>query len=336
MTTPKVYVFVAVGCAVLYLTCRYLSQNSIVSMLGLEELPDEKLQIDKGRHESDFPSPRCCEDIGCLLPRPRTAAGSAGVATTATDKAQAMPAQVRPRNVILTTLRTASYLPMLKLFVCSVRKSNPEMEVAVATVEGDLTSATMAELRALKVTVVIWEEFKVGNAKHARYALNWVKLRAWDMVQYDAILMLDADTFVVGDVQRVFDTPAAFACVLDEDKVGLDHSSLGRMQGGVVLLRPCPAVGAHMRELVNRYPELHFSHAWAEQSFLDWYFHYDRSTLPVAFNAMSHYLDDQLLTRGGQKAHIVHFTRFKYNVTRDGKLRTVSQFDKLVRHATGC
>ena len=52
----------------------------------------------------------------------------------------------------------------------------------------------------------------------ARYALNWVKLRAWELEGWDALLMLDADTTVVSDIRSLFTLPTDFAVVLDEDK----------------------------------------------------------------------------------------------------------------------
>ena len=51
-----------------------------------------------------------------------------------------------------------------------------------------------------------------------RYALNWLKLRAWGLTDWDALLMLDADTTVVSDVRGLFQLPADFAVALDEDK----------------------------------------------------------------------------------------------------------------------
>ncbi len=51
-----------------------------------------------------------------------------------------------------------------------------------------------------------------------RYALNWIKLRAWGLTDWDALLMLDADTTVISDVSGLFQMPADFAVVLDEDK----------------------------------------------------------------------------------------------------------------------
>ena len=45
-----------------------------------------------------------------------------------------------------------------------------------------------------------------------------MKLRAWGLTDWDALLMLDADTSAVGDVRGLFALPTDLAVVLDEDK----------------------------------------------------------------------------------------------------------------------
>lgn len=204
----------------------------------------ENLATQSGRIDQEFPSPRCCQGVDCLQPE-------------------------KP-SIILTTLRNDEYLPLLKSLVCTFRQSNLNATLAVATVEGDLSQVTLLAVKDLNVEIIIWKELKFPNTKSPRFALNWVKIRAWEMSQYDSILMVDADTVILGDVTHLFRIPTAFATVLDQDKSNPRFSSLGRMQGGVVLLRPCPAVAQHMISLLEQHEFLRFSSGHAEQSFFDW------------------------------------------------------------------
>ena len=48
-----------------------------------------------------------------------------------------------------------------------------------------------------------------------RFDLNWIKLRAWELPGWDALLWLDSDTAVAGDVAPVFALPTHFAGTLD-------------------------------------------------------------------------------------------------------------------------
>lgn len=241
--------------------------------------------IVQGRTDSDFHSPHCCIDADCL----------------ARDKG---------RHAVLTTLRSNDYYPLLEHLSCSMMRSNPNLKLLTATVKGDLTPEIENKIRTrLKnVELLYWPEFRVDNALRARFSLNWVKLRAWEMDNWDMLLMIDADTLVIGDVTPLFKLPAHFATVLDQDKFFPGYNALGRQQGGVVLLRPCPAVAKHMMHLVSTNTTLQFAHHHAEQSFLDWYFRFERWTLPIRYNAINYLLRDAgNMTSGGSKPIIVHY-----------------------------
>lgn len=43
------------------------------------------------------------------------------------------------------------------------------------------------------------------------------------------------------------------------------------INGGVMLLRPCPAVQQHMLQLLDTYPKLQFTYGAAEQDFFGWW-----------------------------------------------------------------
>lgn len=52
-----------------------------------------------------------------------------------------------------------------------------------------------------------------------RYMLNWVKIRVWEQVQWDAVIMIDVDVTVLGDLTHLFKLPTDFAAVPDNGKV---------------------------------------------------------------------------------------------------------------------
>ena len=256
-------------------------------MCGTPQTPSG-LAIQQGRTDSDFPSPTCCVDAECL------------------------PLS-KGRFAVLTTLRSNDYYPLLEHLSCSLQHSNPSLKLLTATVQGDLSANTLAEIRKLpNVELIYWDEFRVENALRARFSLNWVKLRAWEMDNWDVLLMIDADTLVVGDVQPLFSLPAHFATVLDQDKFFPGYNALGRQQGGVVLLRPCRAVASHMMHLAGSNKTLQFAHHHAEQSFLDWYFRFSRWTLPIRYNAINYLLrEGGNVTSSGAKPIIVHYAGTK-------------------------
>lgn len=200
-------------------------------ILGHDNL-DRPIYFERGRQDifPEFHSPCCCTDSYC----------------NKIDKG---------RYATLATLRTDSYVPFLKVFACNLRKSNPNLPLIIATVKGDLTDQSEATIRSMRdVTLVYWEELRFENYKSSRFALNWVKIRAWEMVEYDALLVVDVDAVIVGNVMPLFSLPTHFATVLDEDKDVPIYSPLGRMQGGVMMLRPCRGIAYHMMKILRDYP----------------------------------------------------------------------------------
>jgi hypothetical protein len=244
--------------------------------------------IARGRHDEEFPSPRCCVDEECLK-------------------------NDNGNYAVLTTLRTDTYLPLVQHLACSLKNSNPNQKLLVATVKGDLSDAVISTLSSISnIKIYYWDEFRVENKLRERFALNWVKLRAWQMTEYDAILMLDGDTLVEKNLDSLWKLPAHFAAAHDQDKSVDRYNSLGRMQGGVVLLRPCQKVAEHMMHLVKTNETLQFSATHAEQSFFDWYFRYDRWMLPSKYNAIAPLLQNKgEKTYAGTAPAIVHYARAK-------------------------
>lgn len=55
--------------------------------------------------------------------------------------------------------------------------------------------------------------------KPCRYMLNWVKIRVWEQEQWDAVIMIDVDVTVLGDLTHLFKLPTDFAAVPDNGKV---------------------------------------------------------------------------------------------------------------------
>ena len=53
-------------------------------------------------------------------------------------------------------------------------------------------------------------------APFCRNGKNWLKIRAFDLVQYDSILLLDSDVTVVRPLQELFSLPTHFAAVRDQ------------------------------------------------------------------------------------------------------------------------
>lgn len=242
-----------------------------------------------GRSEAAHPAPHCCHDEACAF------TGAPG-----------------QRAAVVTYLRDDTYLPLLQQLECTLRRSNPGLELALMHVPGEMSAAGMALARALNLTLLPVAPLEFPNTYESRYGLNWLKVRALGLTQYHSVLLVDSDVAVTGSVAPLFGLPAEFAAVWDQYKwLNRYRTMLERINGGVFLLRPCKAVEAHMLRLLERHPKLRFVHGAAEQDFFGWYYRYTGTTLPMQWNCQAEQCLDGNLTVGGAQPRIIHYTSNK-------------------------
>jgi hypothetical protein len=139
------------------------------------------------------------------------------------------------------------------------------------------------------------------NDLQPRFSKNWVKLRAWQWEDYDALIMLDSDMVVLGDITHLFQLPTDFAWAPMQGHSGWTHN-----RGGFVMLRPCRQTFDSMMQLMLADEELLYKHGRAEQSFLSWFFRYTAFELSMKYNFNFDFLVNGR-TSGGEEPLIIHF-----------------------------
>lgn len=242
-----------------------------------------------GRSHTDFPAPSCCVGGAC-----------AGRNVT------------NQRVAVVSTLSSAEYLPLFLQLECTLRRSNPSVDLAVMVTPGVLEPAQRRLFNDLNVHILETKPLEFKNTYEPRYSRNWIKLRAFNFTQYDVLLMLDSDIVVPGDLSPLWTLPTPFAAVWDQQRwLGRHRATLRGINGGVLLLRPCPATAKHMLDLLNQYPKLRFTHGTAEQEFLAWYFRYTGMMLPLEYNVQVSASLVGNLTVGGRDPVVLHFTANK-------------------------
>ncbi|KAI3425708.1 hypothetical protein D9Q98_007684 [Chlorella vulgaris] len=221
----------------------------------------------------DFPVQSCCIGQQCL-------------------------AHSKGRHAVVTHVRSQREVTQLQQLETSMRRSNPGVDLAVMLMRGQLGAAATQRILDMNVTVFYVEPLgrqygdqAAGAGGHA----SWVKLRAFGLTQYDAVLLVDSNAHFAADVSPLFSLPTDFASAWDQARwLGSNHSALHAVSGGALFLRPCAATEAHMLDILSRgggeaQPQLRRAalpaqvaqgDAAAEQEFLSWYFEYTGATLP--------------------------------------------------------
>ena len=226
------------------------------------------------------------------------------------------------------------YFYQLQLSVCSVRESNPDLDIVVGVVseyfsdEETLQSVMDYLIEEMNVAVFFFEKYEFEDmGPHRRFSKNWLRLRLWELEgRFDTILYVDADVIIRRDISSLLTLDVPFAAANDIDWIGVNRfSSLGKIQGGVLLIQPCKQVFLQMRAILSNNDISAFTTSMAEQSFLDWYYKFDGFRLGAQYNAISFVLDKLFIEDESAEdeelqpqPYIVHFTRDK--ITRDSNL----------------
>jgi hypothetical protein len=215
------------------------------------------------------------------------------------------------RNIVLSYMRTEEYLPLVDQLQCSLRRSNPGLRLALMVVKS-ISPRMVEKLRSRNIKLIFVEDLQFPNLYEPRFRYNWLKIRAFELEEYDSILLVDSDTVIVQDISELFSLPTCFAAVADQANMLSQEKHLRpELQGGVLFIRPCKATAQHMLELLKARPKLQFVMGNAEQEFLTWYFRYEGWILPPAYNTM---VEPALIdgrTYGLVPAKILHFTKHK-------------------------
>ena len=231
----------------------------------------------EGRTAHEYPSPGCCVAADCIKRD-----------------------QSSERHAVVSSLRSPDYLTLLRDLQCSLQYTNPSLSFVVLAVANELSVSEVAEVKGFAEYREVLN-IECENHYTERFSKNWFKLNAWNMTEYNSIILLDADTNVMQDVNHIFSLPTDFAW----SYLNAPHYNFNR--GGFVMLRPCRLVFEHMIDILSVDDSKRFADSFAEQSFFDWYFGFTGIRLPMIYNANFGHLDDQGLTAGGAAPVVVHF-----------------------------
>uniref|UniRef100_A0A0G4HQG2 Nucleotide-diphospho-sugar transferase domain-containing protein n=1 Tax=Chromera velia CCMP2878 TaxID=1169474 RepID=A0A0G4HQG2_9ALVE len=150
-----------------------------------------------------------------------------------------------------TFVSSPSYLPALEVFVESLAMTRPRypLHIFQVTHGEDWGKKVIALARRyegkLQIQVEGWEQIRPPRCtrQHPRWAVNYTKMRLWQMERVKAVLFLDADTLILRPLDFIF----RFAGALDgATKPFLGSGDWGKwappsswkMNGGVFLFAP--------------------------------------------------------------------------------------------------
>lgn len=139
----------------------------------------------------------------------------------------------RERGAWATLLTGEKYLPGLAVFSESLLRSPwasayPLVVMVPPTASARLCNAIRSlGCRVRTVQPLIAPSASKENMAAARFADVWSKLRAWDLVEFERVVLVDSDMLVRRNMDELFDLPlessdyirAGFACTCNPARI---------------------------------------------------------------------------------------------------------------------
>ncbi len=199
----------------------------------------------------------------------------------------------------LTLIANEDYLPGARALARSLRMCQSAYPLTALTVS-DLPGLSELEMLGCRIVQVkplpVSDAFRARHTRQAQHSnapftkgnkpafhdplLNFVKLRLWELEQYEKVVFLDADTLVVQNIDRLFDYPEFAAAPNLYESLADFH----RLNSGVFSAKPDRRTFDSMLEKLDT-PEAFWPRT--DQTFLGHYFP-DWHGLPYIYNTLQY------------------------------------------------
>lgn len=149
------------------------------------------------------------------------------------------------KNTFLTTARASRYVQAVRGLACSLAKTNPGSHLIVMGAPSDsnrLSTSDMAYLKhnasvpGLTVKYVIVPDIDFPNYFTPRFHLNWIKLHAWNLTEWDAIIMVSDLLRSMYDMYVMYDMHTNFLHIYVNLLRVDGRSKLGLKQGCAIII----------------------------------------------------------------------------------------------------
>lgn len=221
-------------------------------------------------------------------------------------------------NSYLTLIANEDYLIGARALARSLRMVHARWPLTALAVDG---VNGLDELEALGCRIVhvaplsLSDDFRARHSRSAQHAnapftkgekpafhdplLNFVKLRLWEMEEFDKVIFLDADTLVIRNIDRLFDYPEFSAAPNLYESL----ADFNRLNSGVFVARPSRRTFDAMLHALDR-PGVFWKRT--DQTFLENWFPVWHG-LPYIYNTLQYVWFNLPELWDWRQIHVIHY-----------------------------
>lgn len=184
------------------------------------------------------------------------------------------------KHAIVSSLYDNTYGLALRVLAHSLDKANMHADKILLYLPTQVHIEVLLEVQ--QAGWQLWPVKRIDPPKAGvshQFRDQFTKLRIWELVQYESVIYLDADTLVLRNFDELWSLPTAFAAVPD---IYLDERSwvLG-INAGVMFVKPSKDT---FDTLLRDIHTVSYEPSQAEQSFLREKYAYSVMRLPYIYN----------------------------------------------------
>lgn len=224
-------------------------------------------------------------------------------------------------NSYVTLIANADYLIGAQALARSLQMCNTQWPLTALVLDSIVSPGELEDLEALGCRIVrvaplpLSAEFRARHSRSAQHAqapftkgakptfhdplLNFVKLRVWELEEYEKVIFLDADTLVIRSIDRLFEYPEFSAAPNLYETLADFH----RLNSGVFVAQPSRRTFDAMLQALDQ-PGLFWRRT--DQTFLETYFP-DWHGLPYIYNTLQYVWFNLPQLWDWQRIHVIHY-----------------------------
>lgn len=219
----------------------------------------------------------------------------------------------------ITLIANADYIVGAHALARSLKRVHAEWPLTALVLDPALAGLDAIEALGVKLLAVdplpLSDGFRKRHSRESQHAAapftkgnkpvfhdplhNFVKLRLWELEQYDSVVFLDADTLVIHPIDRLFHYPEFSAAPNLYESLADFH----RLNSGVFAAKPSRRTYEDLLERLDA-PEAFWKRT--DQTFLEAYFP-DWHGLPYTYNTLQYVWFNLPQLWDWQRVNVIHY-----------------------------